>query len=149
MAELLIVLLGIMAGTYFAFSAFVMKALNRLAANEAINVMNSINRVILNSVFMPIFFVSNACLLGAFIWHVFHWQAGLSGLWVASALIYLLGMFAVTLFGNVPLNERLKQGAKHSELSHILWHEYAVKWTRLNHVRALSSALACSILTYV
>ncbi|BFM51379.1 anthrone oxygenase family protein [Marinomonas sp. THO17] len=151
MTGVLIVLLGIMTGIYFAFSVFVMGALNRLMAKEAINVMNSINQLILRSGFMPVFFATSLCLFGAFIWHVFHWQSNVSWLWITSALIYLLGMFAITLFGNVPLNEWLKRTQEDADTSHnqARWREYSVKWTMLNHLRVLSSGVACYLLTWL
>lgn len=149
MTGLLIVLLGTMTGTYFAFSVFVMRALNRLSASDAIKVMNRINQVILRSGFMPVFFATSLWLLGAFLWHVFHWQENTSWLWVTSAVMYLFGMFAVTLFGNVPLNERLKLSPEDKQQSDAIWHEYSTRWTRLNHLRTVSSGLACYILTGV
>ena len=51
-------------GIYFTFSVFVMSSLNQIAANQAIEAMNSINRVILKSGFMPLFFGSCIVALG-------------------------------------------------------------------------------------
>ena len=48
---------GVMAGVYFAFSAFVITSLDKLAASSAAAAMNSINRIIVRSAFMPAFCV--------------------------------------------------------------------------------------------
>ena len=44
---------GLMAGIYFAFSGFIMRSLDRRDAANAVEVMNTINEVILRSWFMP------------------------------------------------------------------------------------------------
>ncbi|MGB0752441.1 MAG: hypothetical protein ACPGQI_10815, partial [Gammaproteobacteria bacterium] len=49
---------GLMAGTYFAFSSFIMQSLKALDGLDGIRTMNSINKVILRSMFMPLFFGS-------------------------------------------------------------------------------------------
>ena len=46
---------GLMAGVFFAFSTFVMKALARLPAREGIAAMQSINIVVINPAFLGVF----------------------------------------------------------------------------------------------
>ena len=46
---------GLLAGLYFAFSAFVMTALGRIDQAAGIAAMNEINRVIVQSLFLPVF----------------------------------------------------------------------------------------------
>ncbi|MGB5582763.1 MAG: hypothetical protein WBO93_04065, partial [Gammaproteobacteria bacterium] len=47
---------GLMAGVYFAFSVFIMKAFDTIDARQSITAMNAINEIILRSLFMPVFF---------------------------------------------------------------------------------------------
>lgn len=55
---------GLVAGIFFAFSAFVMKALSRLPPGEGIAAMQSINVAVLNSWFMTAFLgTAAACVL--------------------------------------------------------------------------------------
>ena len=56
MIILLIVLTGLMAGIYFAFSVFIMKSLSELPAIQAAETMNKINEVIVNTLFYLCFF---------------------------------------------------------------------------------------------
>ena len=49
---------GLMAGTYFAFSGFLMRSLASLGTAQAVAAMNTINSIILKSAFMPLFFGS-------------------------------------------------------------------------------------------
>ena len=53
---------GLVGGIFFAFSAFVMKALNRLPPAQGIAAMQSINVTVINPLFMTAFFGTAAVL---------------------------------------------------------------------------------------
>ena len=112
MLILLIILTGLMAGIYLAFSAVIMKSLNELPALQAAQAMNKINDVIVNTIFLPIFFGSTLWYAGLIVWSLADWQVGKSGLIMLAALAYIIGMFLVTAFGNVPMNNKLKFNKK-------------------------------------
>lgn len=46
---------GLMAGVFFAFSAFVMRALASIQPTQGIPAMQSINRVVINPLFLGVF----------------------------------------------------------------------------------------------
>ncbi|UTW04798.1 DUF1772 domain-containing protein [Amphritea atlantica] len=127
---------GLMAGIYFAFSMFVMTALQALPYPMGIAAMNSINRVIIKSAFIPLFFGSSglALLLILFASSVSPWVPSAGG-------VYLLGMLACTIVFNVPLNNQLRDMA--TDNSSQVWQHYLIYWTRWNHIRTLSSLTAC------
>ncbi len=130
---------GMMAGIYFAFSVFIMKALNTLPDEVGIASMKSINKVILSSGFMPLFFGSSLLALTLIVIV----DNPLEEPWVKGAgAIYVVGMFLCTLFFNVPLNNRL-ENAKDEKEAQQIWLMYKVQWTRWNHLRSFSSFLAC------
>ena len=54
---------GLLAGLYFAFSVFIMSALDRLGPAAGAAAMNSINTVILRSLFMPVFLLTSLASL--------------------------------------------------------------------------------------
>jgi uncharacterized membrane protein len=55
---------GLIAGVFFAFSSFVMKALDRIPAAQGIAAMQSINVVVLNPLFLGVFLGAAAgCIL--------------------------------------------------------------------------------------
>lgn len=147
MLILLIVVTGIMAGIYFAFSTFVMKALNQLEPSPAAKAMNSINDVIVNTVFLPIFFGSTLWYAGLILWQFAEWKHETSWLFIAAALIYIVGMFVVTAFGNVPLNNKLKASSSSSESLTQYWSHYYKNWNLFNYVRTVSCVAACALLT--
>jgi len=135
---------GLLAGLYFAFSAFIMTALDRAGPAHAIAVMNSINLTILRSPFMPVFFGTT---LGAAALVQIGFMGGQTRadiLMVAGGLTYVLGMFVVTMAANVPLNNKLAAAHATSGQAVVTWQRYLIAWTRWNHVRTLTSLLASS-----
>ena len=147
MTILLIVFTGLMAGVYFSFSVFIMKSFHALPPLQGAQAMNKINDVIVNTGFLPLFFGSTLWYAGLIVWAFTDWRGQSSWLVITAALIYILGMFAVTAFGNVPLNNRLKESAENEDSLTRYWGEYQQRWTRLNHVRTLSCMAVCAILT--
>ena len=133
---------GLMAGVYFAFSGFIMQSFDRLEPRRAVAAMNAINEVILRSWFMPLFFGSTLLFLLLAVIAVFDWSRSGAPLLLAAGLFYVGGMFAITAFGNVPLNNRLAAAGEAADAA-AAWSFYRGRWTRLNHLRAGFSLLAC------
>lgn len=135
---------GLLAGLFFAFSAFIMTALGRIAPASGIAAMNSINDVILRSLFMPFFWgttLASAALVVLSVWHGN--EPGTMAMLVGG-VIYLLGMFVCTVAIEVPLNNQLKSDAG-AESALSTWQRYLRRWTQWNHVRTVSCTLACAL----
>jgi len=133
---------ALMAGIYLAFSSFVMSSLAVLPRAQGILAMQAINRVILSSSFMVLFFASTAASLGLGVWGVVRWGAPGSPYLVAGGLLYVLGMFVCTAAFNVPLNDGLDALDPMSSAAAEVWSTYLRDWTRYNHVRTVCSAAA-------
>src|SRR4030065_800470 len=98
---------GLVAGVFFAFSTFVMKALARLPSGEGIAAMQSINVVVLNPWFLGAFLGTAAACVLALISTLLRWhEPGAIYLFIGSVL-YLVGSLLVTIVFNVPRNEAL------------------------------------------
>lgn len=138
---------GLMAGIYFTFSFVVVKALEQLPGNDGANAMNEINDVIVKTIFMPLFFISSLWYVGLLFWGLFYSTAVSSG-YIWASIIYLAGMFGVTAFGNVPLNNQLKKSAYDPQALAASWSYYTRAWLRLNHIRTLSCIAALVLLSY-
>lgn len=134
---------GLLAGLYFAFSVFIMSALDRLGAAAGAAAMNSINAVILRSLFMPVFLLTSLASLVLAAIGVLRWSEPGAGLLIAGGLCYFVGMFVVTMACNVPLNNRL-QSSQASDVE-ANWRRYVISWTRWNHVRTLASLVASAL----
>lgn len=135
---------GLVAGLFFAFSTFIMKALGRIDPVAGIAAMNSINEVILRSLFMPLFWGTTLASAVLVVVAIGAWdEAGATALMVGG-VVYLLGMFVCTVAIEVPLNNQLKSAAA-SDAALSAWQRYRVRWTRWNHVRTVSCALSCAL----
>ncbi|MFC3201365.1 DUF1772 domain-containing protein [Alteromonas oceani] len=126
-------LCALMAGIYFAFSVVVMPALRRLGDEQGVRVMQQVNRDILQSLFMPLFWMSSLVCLILLV-------GGQSEMTMFAGAIYLAGMLGVTALFNVPLNNQLEQ-ARENEI-HEVWPHYLSRWQWFNHIRTVSAALS-------
>ena len=140
---------GLMAGVYFAFSAFIMKAFGELETNQAIAAMNAINKVILRSLFMPVFFASTVISVLLIIVAFSQWGEVGSGVALIAGLVYLVGMFMCTVVFNVPLNNRLTALNPHSADAEVNWSHYLKTWTQWDHLRTLASLITCVLCIWV
>jgi uncharacterized membrane protein len=140
---------GLIAGVFFAFSTFVMKALARLAPAEGIAAMQSINVVVLNPWFLGVF-TGTALLSGtAIVAALLHWRGTVSALLIAGGLFYLVGTFGVTVVCNVPRNQMLAQVVRTDAQAAALWSDYVRTWTLWNHVRTFGGLVAAGAFTLV
>jgi uncharacterized membrane protein len=142
---------GLVAGVFYAFSTFVMKALDRLPPAHAIAAMQSINVVVLNRWFLGVF-VGTAALCGAALVAALLNRATPQAFYLAAgAILYIAGSFLVTLLFNVPRNEALAAQQPDAPAGAALWRLYRSEWTRWNHVRTAASlaAAACFCLALV
>jgi len=130
--------IGLMAGLYYAFSAFIMRSLDAIEVSAGIRAMQAINRIIVKSSFFPIFFASTLTSIALVVLAATDVSAPGSGFMAGAGALYVLGMFGVTLVGNVPLNNRLERAVDDSPQGAALWAYYLRVWTRWNHVRTLS-----------
>ncbi len=98
---------GLVAGIFFAFSTFVMRALGQLPKNQGIAAMKAINVTVLNPWFFLAFFGTAAvCVPVAFL--AFGNAGGTNRAYLlAGCALYLFGCVLVTMVFNVPLNNRL------------------------------------------
>jgi uncharacterized membrane protein len=136
---------GLVAGIFFAFSAFIMTALGRLSAPKGISAMQSINVTVLNPLFFSVFFGTGAVSLALAIAALVKWSEPGSLYLVGGALLYIVGCLLVTMVFNVPLNNRLKTVSAESTQGASTWTEYLSNWTAWNHVRTAASLGAAAL----
>jgi uncharacterized membrane protein len=136
---------GLLAGLYFAFSAFIMTALGRIGQTAGIAAMNAINVAIVQSLFLPIFLGTTITSAALAIVALLRWE-GPAAMWMLSGgVVYVFGMFVVTMLFNVPLNNALAATDPASPDAASLWARYLTDWTWWNHVRTVSSTAACAL----
>lgn len=136
---------GLLAGVYFAFSAFVMAALGRIDPAAGIAAMNSINAVIVRSLFLPFFLGTTLSAAALAVLAVFRWGEPGAVAMLVGGVIYVLGMFLVTVIFNVPLNDALAAADPAATQAADLWARFLRDWTFWNHVRTVASAAATGL----
>src|SRR5699024_5982426 len=133
---------GLLAGVYFAFSTFVMMALGRVEPATGIAAMNAINTVIVRSLFMPLFLTTTLAAAALAVLAMFRLSETGALVMLVGGLVYVFGMFVVTMVCNVPLNNELLAVDPASARGGALWARFLQDWTAWNHVRTLSSVAA-------
>jgi len=140
---------GLIAGVYFAFSGFIMQVFREIDTTQSIAAMNSINKIILRSLFMPLFFGSSLVSVLLIIAAFANWDEAGSELMLVAGAVYFVGMFVCTVLFNVPLNNTLARVDPDSVNAHHVWSHYLKTWTNWNHLRTVSSLLTCVLCIWI
>ena len=137
---------GVSGGVLFAFSTFVMRALDDRPPGEAIAAMQAINRFAPNPAFM-LALLGSAGLSAGLVAASIGRRAEPGTAWrVAGAGCYLVGI-ALTAAYHVPRNDALAHLDPAALDAARRWTAYARPWTLLNHVRTTTSIAAAALLT--
>jgi uncharacterized membrane protein len=141
-----VTLAGLVAGLFFAYACSVNLGLARLTDAEYLKAMQSINRAILNSWFFTAFL--GALILLPLATGLVYKHEGATLLFyylLVAALVYILAVFGVTIFGNVPLNEAVDKFDIASATAEELKRQreiFETPWNRLNLIRTLASVIS-------
>lgn len=140
------VLTALLAGVFFGFSVAVNGGLARLKDTEYIRAMQSINKVIINPLFM-LSFMGPALLLPIATW-VTRGEPAFAFL-LAASVLYIIGTFGITAGGNVPLNDALAKlntaDANQSTLAQAR-RGYEMPWNRLHTWRTICAVAATALI---
>ena len=135
---------AMMAGVFFAFSGFVMKALARLQPAQGVAAMQAINVAAVTPAFMAALF-GTAVTCGALaVWAFFAWDEPFVPYLFVGGALYLGGTILLTVAYHVPRNEALARVEPHGADAESHWVRYLSGWTAWNHVRA-GTALAAAV----
>lgn len=133
---------ALMAGLFFAWSCAITVGLGQLSDGGYLAAMQSINRTILNPLFFLAFFGPAVALpLSAYF---YYGQAPVLRFWflLGAAVVYLMGVMGVTIFGNVPLNDALDAfSLEHASAERLRMQRMAFegRWNALNTLRTIAA----------
>ena len=133
---------GLMAGVFFAFSAFIMRALARLPAPAGLAAMQSINVTVINPLFLGVFMGTAAACVAVIAGAVARWDSAAGPYLLAGSALYLAGTFGVTIVCNVPLNNSMAAITPADADGAERWADYIRRWTAWNHVRTAAALAA-------
>ena len=144
-----IFLTGLMAGIFFTWSNAVKPGIGKLSDIEYLRALQSMNRVILNNAFKIIFLgaIIAVALVPVFYFNLY--PKNIFWLFVFTLVIYWIGVFGVTVSGNIPLNEILdKTNLESITLEEIktLRKSIELKWNNYNLIRCISSGITFILL---
>jgi uncharacterized membrane protein len=134
---------AIVGGIFYAFSSFVMKALVRIAPEQGVAAMSSINVVVINPSFMLPFAGTALVCLPLAAGSTFWWDQLSGKLVLVAALLYLAGSFGLTMVLHQPMN--LKLGALQPAQAVAYWPQYVQTWTAWNHVRTVAALVSAML----
>ena len=138
---------AIVGGVFYAFSSFIMKALGKIPDASGIAAMQSINIVVINASFLGAFMGTAALSVIVLVLAMVAETDGQAWLYSAGAISYVVGTFAVTVVGNIPLNNRLAVIQADDPQSAKTWTHYLRVWTRWNTFRTVAALLAVCLFT--
>lgn len=136
-------LMSLIAGLFYSYSVSVNPGLNKLSDIEYLKAMKSINRAILN----PLFFLSfiGTLVISPGTTALYFRNVGADSsfyLLLTSSVIYIVGVFGVTMLGNVPLNNALDAlsitNQPHRELRSGRL-QFEIPWNRLHTIRTVAN----------
>ena len=138
---------AMMAGVFFAFSAFVMKPLARLPAEQGVAAMQAINVAVVTFAFMAALFGTAVACGALAVWALFAWGERFGPYLLAGGALYLIGTILLTIAYHVPRNEALATVEPLGADAEGQWRRYLSGWTAWNHVRAAATLSAAAVLT--
>jgi uncharacterized membrane protein len=134
---------GLVAGVFYAFSTFVMKALRNLPPAEGIVAMQAINVAAIPSTFFLTGLGTALGCVALVAWALAELDEPFAPYLLAGGVVYLVGAMAVTVAFNLPRNDSLATVDPEGPEAGSHWSRYLAEWTAWNHVRC-AAALAAS-----
>lgn len=140
-----VLLTGLVAGLFYSYACSITSALGRLPDREYVMAFQSIDKAILNAWFFASFMGSLIALPLA-TWLSYRADVNTSfWLLLSATVLYVVGVFGVTMFGNVPLNNilaRLNMDTATQQELFSLREKFEAPWNRLNLIRTIAAVLS-------
>jgi uncharacterized membrane protein len=140
-------LLALIAGLFYSYSCSVNPGLGKLTDMEYLRGMQSINRAILNPLFFASF-MGTVIMMPLSTWLLYRYEGAGSSFYfiLAATIVYIAGVFGVTVAGNVPLNNMLDKADLVSANVADIRRNFEIPWNRLNTIRTGSNILSLILL---
>jgi uncharacterized membrane protein len=142
---------ALVAGVFFAFSSFVMPALERMPAAGGMAAMQSINITAVRAAFMTAMFGTALVCVALLVFAVRDWGRPYAVPMLLGSALYLVGVVALTIFFHVPLNDALAALDPNAPSSAPVWADYLSRWGAGNQARWIAplAGSACYALALI
>lgn len=134
------VLLGLMAGFFFAFAIDVAPAMAQLDATAYVTTQQWINRVVRNATFGGAYVGAAVLPFVAAALAVAGRRRGPAWAWLAIGAVYAVAVFWLTRSINVPINDAVAGWNPAAPPAH--WADLRDRWNDANLVRTIAAAAA-------
>lgn len=139
-----ILLTGLIAGLFYSYDCSVVKGLRNIPDKDYLTAFQSINRAILNPYFF-MSFIGSLLILPVVSWLSYKAVTPVSFyLLLGATIVYAIGVFGVTIFANVPLNNQLDQlditNAAPDALK-AFRQQFEPDWNKFNAIRTYAAIL--------
>jgi uncharacterized membrane protein len=135
---------GLMAGLMFAYSSSVIAGLADVPSADRIIAMNGMNRELLNPFFGLFFFGAIGTSVALGIRAYMNSDLDARSWLLAGSVVYVMGVFLVTILINIPMNNRLAALDPTALDAADSWATYARRWTWINHFRTLCAIVSAT-----
>ena len=138
-----LILTGLSAGFFFAWSVTVIPGTKAVSDKTYLETMQNVNKRIINPIFFIVFFGPALLLIYSAI--------DLDPIKVSAAITYLIGPIGITMTRNVPLNNTLeaKDLSQMSETEEKNFREnYETKWNFWHYTRTAISVISFILTTF-
>ncbi|HET6665696.1 MAG TPA: anthrone oxygenase family protein [Intrasporangium sp.] len=136
---------GVMGGVLFGFSSFVMPALRRLPASQAVAAMQAVNRTAPRALGLPLV-VSGPGTAAVAAWALTRTDvAGTARTLLVTGAVTAVAAFAITAAYHVPRNDRLDTVDAMSEAAGLAWESFVPGWVSMNHARTALSLVSAGL----
>jgi len=135
---------GLIAGLFYSYSCSVMGGLARLSNENFLAAFQSIDKAIQNPLFLSNFL--GMALLLPITTIVVHRSGSFSWMLLAT-IIYFVGILAVTIGGNIPLNEKVAQfplSTASAESIAKMREAFENRWNNFHTIRTIASIASFS-----
>ncbi|MFT3702716.1 MAG: DUF1772 domain-containing protein [Agriterribacter sp.] len=138
---------GLVAGLLYAYSCSVNPGLKMLSNVAYIKSMQGINTAIQN----PVFFIAFMGLLLVFPvvnYQLYQQHNTVLALMIAAMLIYMIGVFGVTILFNVPLNNQLAKFSADAATANetaAMRQAFEQSWNKYHTIRTIASVASFSL----
>jgi uncharacterized membrane protein len=141
-------LTGLLAGVFFTWTNAITPGIGRLDDLSYLQAFQHMNRTILNPLFYTV--IISPIFLSPLSAYLYKSSNRLMiRLLIAASVIYFLGVFVVTMYGNIPLNiklDNLQLSTISLENAKIFRDNYEVKWNNLHLIRTITSSTSFFLL---
>lgn len=138
---------GLLAGVFFTWTNAITPGIGRLDDVHYLQAFQHMNRTIINPLFYIV--IISPLFLSPLSSYLYKSNRLMLRLLIGASFIYFMGVFAVTMLGNIPLNimlDNIQLSTISLEEAKIFRDNYEVRWNNLHLIRTITSTISFLLL---